>query len=134
MDKAKLRACRAMRYRIRNLEMRITEADKLIHSASAIQMQIGQGSGSAYDSIGRSVVRLIAMREVYALELDAYTQHRADAEAAIRKVGDPQLREILCLRYIDALSWVKIALRMSNSERNCYELHRKALEEMQFMQ
>lgn len=43
-------------------------------------------------------------------------------------VADPVLRELLQLRYIDALKWDQLADKMRYSVSRCYDLHRKALE------
>ncbi len=114
--------------------MRIDERDAVIREAGAMQMQIGRSSGAAYDSIGRALVVLMAMREAYAADLEALTARQAEVEAAIRGIDNPQYQDILRLRYIQSLSWIKIAHQMGNSVDNCHKMHRDALERMQFVQ
>ena len=67
-------------------------------------------------------------------EIDRYVDMREEIQTAISMVDDIQLRTLLSLRYINGLTWEKIAVEMNYDYRWILRLHGKALSEIEIPQ
>ena len=77
-----------------------------------------------------SYLRLVTMSQKIDAEIDQYVDMRAEIQAAINTVSDMQLRTLLSLRYINGLTWEKIAVEMNYTYRNVLYLHGTALKQL----
>ena len=51
--------------------------------------------------------------------------------AAIENIQDVTLREVLLNRYVEGMTWEKVALTMNYSIKHVHRLHNKALEQLE---
>lgn len=97
----------------------------------AERMTAGYSKAPAGGGDGRSMEHTLERLGELAAELthqrDKLVRLRREIGAAIDKVPDARLRELLRLRYIDGLSFEQIAVRMSYSWRQVIRLHGVAL-------
>jgi NRPS condensation-like uncharacterized protein len=75
-------------------------------------------------------VRMIEMGYKINDEIDRYVDMRKEIEAAISTVEDITLQTLLRYRYLNGLTWEKIAVEMNYAWRNVHYLHGKALYEI----
>lgn len=52
------------------------------------------------------------------------------AEALIDLVSDAKMRQVLCYRYLNGLSWYSVSRRVGHAERYTFCLHDKAIDEI----
>jgi len=64
--------------------------------------------------------------------IDELVQAREEVLRVIEDVEDPDLRLLLKYRYINGLTWEKLAVEMSYTYRNVLYLHGKALNKLVF--
>lgn len=64
-------------------------------------------------------------------KIEEYEKARNERIAAIDRLGEPKLIEVLTLRYVKGLYFWDVASRMKRSESSVYDLHAKALKAME---
>ena len=84
----------------------------------------GGGSGSP---IERPMDKVLEIDAEINREIDALIDLRRDIQGAIEKVPDENLQLLLTYRYINGLSFEKIAEKMNYCERQIYRKHGEAL-------
>lgn len=84
----------------------------------------GGGSGSP---IERPMDKVLEIDAEINREIDALIDLRRDIQGAIEKVPDENLQLLLTYRYINGLSFEKIAEKMNYCERQIYRKHEEAL-------
>lgn len=84
----------------------------------------GGGSGSP---IERPIEKVLEIDAEINREIDALIDLRRDIQGAIEKVPDENLQLLLTYRYINGLSFEKIAEKMNYCERQIYRKHGEAL-------
>ncbi len=88
------------------------------------------GGGAAGDRIQDAVEKIVALEGEINVEIDRLLQVRGEIEKAIKTVPDDTLRTLLELRYIDGLTWEKIAVKLDKSYQWICELHGRALKKI----
>ena len=88
----------------------------------------GGGSGSP---IERPIEKVIAMEGDINAAIDALIDLRREIQGAIDKVPDENLQLLLTYRYIDGLTWERIAEKMDYSRQWVFRLHGKALQKIE---
>ena len=88
----------------------------------------GGGSGSP---IERPIEKVIAMEGDINAAIDALIDLRREIQGAIEKVPDENLQLLLTYRYIDGLTWERIAEKMDYSRQWIFSLHGKALQKIE---
>ena len=88
----------------------------------------GGGSGSP---IERPMDKVIAMEGDINAAIDALIDLRREIQGAIDKVPDENLQLLLTYRYIDGLTWERIAEKMDYSRQWILRLHGKALQKIE---
>lgn len=83
--------------------------------------------GERDDRIQTAVGELVELRALLYDRLTDSTSLRLEIERIISGVCDERLRLLLELRYIDGLTWEKVADKMSIEYRWVLRLHKKAL-------
>lgn len=81
-----------------------------------------------------SYLRFVTMSQKIDHEIDRYVDMREEIQTAINTVDDIQLRTLLSLRYINGLTWEKIAVEMNYDYRWILRLHGKSLSEIEIPQ
>lgn len=100
----------------------------------AEQMTAGYGPAPVGGGDSRSLERAMEHIDELTRELtrrrDELTALRRQTGAAIDALPDPRLRELLRLRYIEGLTWERIAEKMGLSRQWVWKLHGNALIEI----
>ena len=87
-------------------------------------------SGGGSDKIQTTVEKIIEIEEKLDREIDALVDLRNRIEAAVEKLEDGRLRDVMRYRYIDGMKWEQIAVEMHYSYMQVCRLHGKALLEI----
>lgn len=121
------------RYRLAGLTIRrlTGEITRWEAQAAALTARYGEPSGgSREDSLQRAVEKMLELRDELAQELQRQLVLRREIEEAIRGVGDERLRGLLRLRYIEGLTWERVAERMECSQQWVHKLHYDAIDQI----
>lgn len=84
------------------------------------------------DRIQRCVQNIARLRRKLIKQMGEKTQLRQDIADWIDTVKDERLHLLLCYRYLDGLTWERIAENMHYSCKQIYRLHKKALGDLAF--
>ena len=87
-------------------------------------------SGGGSDKIQTTVEKIIEIEEKLDHEIDALVDLRNRIEAAVERLEDGRLRDVMRYRYIDGMKWEQIAVEMHYSYMQVCRLHGKALLEI----
>lgn len=96
-------------------------------SASSDGMPRGSGVS---DTVGQAVAKIADLQAEINREIDRLVDLRREIEAAIRTVPDDTMRDLLRYRYIDAMTFEEVAVRMHYNYRWITRLHGRALSEL----
>ena len=112
------------------INQKLLERDRLRSLAEKCTSSItGMPRGGTSDRTD-TYDRLAEIEEEINAEIDKYVAMRKEIEAAIDTVGDITLKTLLRYRYLDGLTWEKIAVEMGYCYMQVCRLHGKALSEM----
>ena len=118
----------AINQKILELDAVRSLCEKVTPSYSGMPQQPGNSTKD------NSYLRLVTMSQKIDREIDRYVDMREEIQTAISMVDDIQLRTLLSLRYINGLTWEKIAVEMNYDYRWILRLHGKALSEIEIPQ
>ena len=124
-----------LQYRAAEREEKRLEVEIQRWRSRAEKMTSGYGGTPSGGGDGRSLENTMAriddLTRQLAQRLDRLVTLRQKIVTAIDSVPDPKQRELLRLRYIDGLTWGKLAVVMGYDDlRWIYRLHGRALEQM----
>lgn len=85
------------------------------------------GGGESGSPVERPMDKVLEIDAEINREIDALIDLRRDIQGAIEKVPDENLQLLLTYRYINGLSFEKIAEKMNYCERQIYRKHEEAL-------
>ena len=119
---ARINRAIAEQQRWRDLAIRITP----VYSG----MPRGGGSG---DKLLDAVQHIADMEAEIDREIDRLVSLRQMIEASIAAVQDERLRDILRYRYIDGMTWERIAVTMDFTYQWVCELHGRALQKIEIV-
>lgn len=124
-----------LQYRVAEREEKRLEVEIQRWRSRAEKMTSGYGGTPSGGGDGRSLENTMAhiddLTRQLAQRLDRLVTLRQKIVTAIDSVPDPKQRELLRLRYIDGLTWGKLAVVMGYDDlRWIYRLHGRALEQM----
>lgn len=88
------------------------------------------GGGGNGDRIADAVEKIVSIEEEINADVDRLISIRGEVEKAIKSVPDETLRTLLELRYIDGLTWERIAVKLDKSYQWVCELHGRALKKI----
>lgn len=135
-DVTKKQYLRQYRATLGRIEAKLEEIERLdsaLYPGAQIISDMPRGGkgkgGAAKIDCAIDIVR--RMRGRLCTQLRELEQQREEIEEAIRSVSDPQLRELLELRYINLRGWEEIADRMGYGVDNIYKMHGRALQRLQ---
>lgn len=97
---------------------------------AAADYQLIQSTGGDSRGLDLAVKQIADLTRQLILQRSKLTALRQSIGAAIDAVSDGTLRELLRLRYIEGLTWEKIAERMNYSCMQINRLHNKALNQI----
>lgn len=118
-------------YRLAEMEEQRLENEIERWRSRAEKVTPGYGKAPAGGGDGRSMERTLERLGELAGELthqwDKMVRLRREIGAAIDTVPDARLRELLRLRYIEGMTWERVAVQMGYSYMQVCRLHGKAL-------
>ena len=122
------------RYRDNEREIRRTEEEilrweSLSRKTTTTRGAAGGGSNGE-DKLQAAVEKIVRWQNRLTLQLAERVRLREEIEAAIGTVEDERLRLLLRYRYIDGLTFERIAVELNYSWRQICNLHGKALNEV----
>lgn len=82
------------------------------------------------DKVSEAVSKIADLEKEIDAEVDALVAVRNQIQAAIDDVRDDTLKTLLEYRYIDGLTWEKIAVKLDKSYQWVCELHGRALKKL----
>lgn len=85
-----------------------------------------QTSG-AKDTLGETVVKIIALEDDINARIDELVDLKADAMHRIQNVPDQDQQNILIARYVNGEKWERIAVEVHFSMRQVHRIHGSAL-------
>ena len=85
------------------------------------------GGGGSVDKVGAIVTNIVDLQSELAVQAKTMKAEQEIVQAVIDAVDEPDLRQLLILRYINGLTWEKIAVDMNYSWRHTLRLHGAAL-------
>ena len=116
----------------REVNQLIMEKDEIIALGTRITPRysdLPRGWGES-NKVQLSVEKLEAQEEKINKKIDLLHEVKADIEKAIQTVEDDTLKLLLRYRYINGLTWEKIAVTMNYDYRWILRLHGKALNKL----
>ena len=118
-------------YRLAEMEEQRLEHEIERWRSRAERMTAGYSKAPAGGADGRSMEHTLERLGDLAVELtqqrDKLIRLRREIGAAIDTVPDARLRELLRLRYIEGMTWERVAVQMGYSYMQVCRLHGKAL-------
>lgn len=88
--------------------------------------------GNVSDRVGRTAAKIVDLEREIDGEVDKLIEIRDEIANTISQIDDIDIRTVLEYRYINGLSWRKIAVKMHYTEKHVTGfLHRKALREIE---
>ena len=126
MDIEELQAVRHTEQRMRALEIQLGAINRDLHSEAIHMCESG-------DAMPRISKHLQECREELNREWDELIDSRNKVKQVINQITDGQYRDVLNLRYINALPWEQIAVELGYSWRQVHRLHKKAIAEFEKM-
>ena len=123
MDKKTLSSYRAMVFEIEQLEELIARIEaRSVEPKTPKLSNSPKGKGNVSDSIASNYARLESLRSMYAKKLERLTKAADEFEAVIEELK-PLERTVMRYRYMEALSFKKIAKKMKYSEQHIKNIH-----------
>lgn len=128
MDKLELRQYRGI---LREIEQLEAEKQRVLDSLLAPPNQVRQLQGrSGTDRIGEAVARRETYQNLIDRKLDELIALREQIESAIQGLPAEE-RRLMRLRYIDGLTWEKIAVELNYSWSQVHRIHSTILAKLE---
>lgn len=99
-------------------------------TASATRMPHGGGDT---DQLTNGVAKIIELEKEIDAKVDKLVELRREIEAGIETVDSSTQRRLLKLRYIDGMTWERVAVEMNYSYMQVCRLHGKALNALKML-
>lgn len=121
-------------YRIdQRIANKMEQIEKLNDLATKATTTYGDMPGSPNRNIHRmedAICKIIDIKGKINQDILELVEIKDQIMESIKSVQDPELQLLLELRYLNYVSWEKIALQMNFSIDNIFKLHKKALDEI----
>ncbi|MCL1872975.1 MAG: DUF1492 domain-containing protein [Clostridiales bacterium] len=124
--KKRLQRYKYLKRELENQQDRLAKMRSALESAPKLPDGMPR-SNYAVDRMAEGVVRVNAYERKVKASIKRLEKETMLIEDAIQRLKDPQEREILRLRYLEALDWWEVAEKVSYSISWIYTLHGKAL-------
>ena len=117
----------------RAIDIKCKELEKLKADRGIRQMPDNEervvGSGYPEDHIADTAIQIIEMEKRVDALRDRYINLKAKISAQIEGMKNQTYKDILICRYILMQGWPDVAISMKYTERQCYRIHGRALQE-----
>ncbi len=110
------------------INQKLSEYEQLRALCEKVTTTITGMPPSGRNSREDAYVRMIEMGHKINDEIDRYVDMRKEIEAAINTVDDITLQTLLRYRYLNGLTWERVAVEMEKTWRWIHRLHSRALE------
>lgn len=112
-----------------NIKIKQEQLNRIRELAQSISPSSSGGnrSGKISDKIGSAVAKLVDAENELNQGIVKLLDLKKEIERVISQVDDPILEQLLTLRYINGMTWEKIAVEMHYSYMHTCRLHGKAL-------
>jgi hypothetical protein len=127
--KAKLNQYREAEAEAARLDLEITRLYSCAERATMVLKRTSGGGGDGR-TLERAVEAIVDMADKLGAERLKAIRLRREIEDAIASVPDGRLRMLLRYRYIDGMTWERIAVNMNFDARWVRRLHGQALDEL----
>jgi DNA-directed RNA polymerase specialized sigma subunit len=124
-EKISLKQIRNQREKVESIKERIARLRSAMLMGNK-QLTEMPGSKEVRDRLANDMVKLIELEHELFGEVISMEHNITRAKALIETLPEQQQR-ILRFRYIDGLSWRKVAQKANYSQDHCFALHRAAL-------
>lgn len=125
--KAKLNQYREAEAEAARLDLEITRLYSCAERATMVLKRTPGGGGDGR-TLERAVEAIVDMADKLGAERLKAIRLRREIEDAIASVPDGQLRMLLRYRYVDGMTWERIAVNMNLDARWVRRLHGRALD------
>ena len=129
MTQKDLRECRRLRQKIRRLNENIERLRSEMESTTKALSAVPTGGGG-HDRLGEQICTFIGLISQKADQVLALETLKNKVEEWASTLPEHQ-GLIICLRYVDGLSWKRVAKAANYSEDHCFTLHRAALRKLE---
>ncbi len=124
-----------LRYRRLNnyIDCKLDQVEQLRELATRLSpTAMFDKNGNVSDKVGRTVAKIVDMERKIDQNIDELIITRDEIVETISRIPDTDIRTVLEYRYINGLSWRRIAAKMHYTEKHVTGyLHRKALHEVE---
>ncbi len=90
-------------------------------------------TGVGSDPLGDAVVKKIGLEVAIEQDIAKLSAVVLAIEQAVEGLEDSAEREVLRLRYLNGLSWERVAKRMGYSKDRVFQIHRQAIIRLQYI-
>lgn len=119
-------------YRTNELETTRLQEELVRWDSKACKVTTGFSStpagGAGADKIQLCVEKIVEIQNQLTAQMIAGADLRSNIGSAIDSVPDIRLRQLLRYRYIDGMTWERVAVSIGCSWQNTHKMHRKALQ------
>ena len=117
----------------RRINIRLQELKRLKADIGIRQMPNNPdrvtGSGCPQDPVADTVVRIADLERRLNDQVDRYINLKAKIMEQIDGMESQTYQDILTCRYVLMQNWEQVAVSMKYTERQCYRIHGRALQE-----
>lgn len=113
------------------INAKLAERDQLVELATSITPNLDgmpRGSGTS-DKVGNAAVRLVVMAKEIDRLIDQYVDFKREVIGSLEKLPEVEYL-VLHKRYVQGLSWGRIAKDMNYSRQQVWRVNVKALESL----
>lgn len=121
---------RALRREIESLKERRARIMEDLTRVTQVISDMPRGPGSGDDKLLKAMAKLDDIDRELGETVDRYIDTCSGVLTDIEGLGDSTAREVMRLRYVDGLSWGRIARKTHYSKSRLYQIHRGALREL----
>lgn len=123
-----LRQYAALKAEARDISETIAEVYSASFVGSVRLTGMPSGKGCDADAVQRRAERLDELCERYEAKCAELLEAADAVERAVSTVQEPRYRRLLRLRYIQGLTWERVADEMGYNPRYVFDLHSQALD------
>lgn len=130
MTKQELQQYGAIKREVEQLDEELARLKSSIMSARGqIITDMPRASSPEGDSLSKGVIKMVELEHLYQDMRAALCDKQAEIERALKALN-PTERRLMRYRYIDGMTWEKVAQKMNYDYRWVTRLHGRALEKL----
>lgn len=116
---------------IENKKSKLAELEELVGNISSGESSDGIRTAVISDRTGESAAKIADMKQEIDSDILKLVDILEEVESIINQLENGTYRRLLCLRYIEGLSWEKVAGGIHHDVRWTYKLHGRALQQVE---